>query len=307
MQKSLEEEKLPQCWNDAHVRPIFKKGTKSSRSNYRPVSLTSVVCKQMEAIVRDHVTNHILVNNLLTDCQHGFVPGRSCGTQLLRCLDIWTDLLDQGHCLDVIYLDFSKAFDSVPHKRLLEKMRGYGITGSTLGWCKDFLSGRRQRVVINGEMSEWREVLSGVPQGSVIGPTMFVLFINDMPEAVHCFIQMFADDAKIFQTMATDDDFTNFSNDLHSLQAWANTWQMVFNAKKCKVLHLGNSNPLHEYSMESTTLEAITEEKDLGVIVDDKLKFDRHAEAQTNKANKILGLIRRSFDYLDKESLQDPW
>ena len=123
MQKSLDEHTLPQSWKDAHVSPIFKNGSKSSMTNYRPISLTSVICKQVEAIIKDHLMEYIIENEILTDYQHGFVPGRSCATQLLQCVDYWTDMLDQGHSVDTIYLDFAKAFDSVPHERLLEKAK----------------------------------------------------------------------------------------------------------------------------------------------------------------------------------------
>lgn len=190
-------------------------------------------------------------------------------------------------------------------ERLLRKMEGYGIKGDLLKWFKSFLSNRRQRVVINGETSSWKEVLSGVPQGSVIGPILFILFVNDMPDVVHGFIQLFADDAKIFAEMSSVDDQKELQADLDHLQDWALKWQMVFNASKCKVMHLGSKNPRLDYVMDNnTTLDTISEEKDLGVIVDDALKFDRHTESQVNKANKVLGLIRRSYENLDMDSFK---
>jgi hypothetical protein len=302
MQKSLEEGHLPQAWKDAHVSPIFKKGKRNLTNNYRPVSLTSVVCKTLESIIRDHVMEHIEENKLLTNYQHGFVSGRSCSTQLLACLDRWTEILDSGSVMDAVYLDFSKAFDSVPHHRLCTKLEAYGIQGSILTWLTSFLANRRQKVVVNGRESKWENVLSGVPQGSVIGPILFIIFINDMPEAVNSFIQMFADDAKLFAETASVEQRTQLQEDLNALLEWSRRWQLVFNAKKCKVMHLGRDNIRQKYSMQEEELEVINCEKDLGVWVDDELKFDEHTEIQSKKANRILGLIRRTFSYIDKDS-----
>ena len=144
---------------------------------------------------------------------------------------------------------------------------------------------------------------SGVPQGSVIGPLLFLLFINDMPNEIKCNIQLFSDDAKIFKTVKNEEDHQDLVKDLDNLENWARLWQMKFNVWKCKVLHLGRRNPRYEYNMGDQTLETTTEEKDLGVIIDEKLKFDKHTEVQANKANKVLGLLRRSFETLDKETL----
>jgi hypothetical protein len=303
MQKSIDEEVLPQAWKDAHVTPIFKKGKKNQASNYRPVSLTSVVCKVLESIVRDQVMDHMEKYKLITEHQHGFVPGRSCSTQLLACLDIWTEILDRGSCLDSIYLDFSKAFDSVPHIRLCKKLENFGIQGKLLNWFRDFLRNRRQRVVVNGEKSEWDAVLSGVPQGSVIGPTLFIIFINDMPEVVTNLIKLFADDAKLFSEVMNEDQWKRMAEDLKELQKWADKWQLIFNAKKCKVMHLGGNNKKYDYIMDNIRLEEVDVEKDLGVWIDDQLKLSTHIENQVKKANKIIGLIRRSFTHLDKDGL----
>ena len=184
---------------------------------------------------------------------------------------------------------------------MVRKLQGYGIDGKVLKWVRHFLSCRRQRVRINGVMSSWEDVVSGVPQGSVLGPTLFVLFINDMPQMVDCCIQLFADDAKIFGQVGGDNEVDLMEN-LSRLEEWATKWQMKFNAKKCKVMHLGKKNPLRSYHMQGIELDVIEDERDLGVIIDNELKFHKHHNTQVNKANSILGLIRRSFDYLDKGS-----
>ena len=198
----------------SHITPIFKKGDRTKSTNYRPVSLTCVICKVLEGIIRDHVTKHIEANKLLSECQHGFISGRSCSTQLLSCLNIWTEMLDRDTCVDTIYLEFAKAFDSVPHERLLCKIESYGLNEKVLKWTRSFLQRRRQKVLVNGESSGWRDVVSGVPQGSVLGPTYFILYVNDMPEVVHNYIRLFADDAKIFCGISRREDGDSLQSDL---------------------------------------------------------------------------------------------
>ena len=177
------------------------------------------------------------------------------------------------------------------------------MRGDISEWIRIFIKGRRQRVVVNGNKSSWRAVISGLPQGSVIGPLLLLLVTNDIPNEIKCNIQLFADHANIFMTVKNEEDHEDLAKDLDNLENWARLWQMRFNVGKYKVLHLGRRNQHYEYNMGDLTLETATEEKDLGVIIDEKLKFDKHTEAQVNKANKVLGLIRRSFENLDKETL----
>ena len=306
--KTLDEGNLPQRWKDAEVTPIFKKGKKSTPGNYRPVSLTSVLCKVTESIIRDHIMNHLYRNQLLTECQHGFVRSRSCITQLLECLDAWTDMLDQGGSIDVVYMDYAKAFDKVAHERLLRKLQGYGLTAQLIKWIRSFLSGRRQRVKTNGEVSEWADVVSVVPQGSVLGPVLFVCYINDLPEEIHTNVKLFADDTKVYADVSSSEESKELQSDINRLDKWASKWQLSFNASKCKVMHIGSKNPQQSYFMAqgnvTTELEKTKLEKDIGVHVDSELKFDKHIEIQCGKANKILGMIRRAFTYIDKDSMR---
>ena len=196
--QSLDEGMLPSDWKMANITPIFKKGKKSDPLNYRPISLTSVPCKVMEKIIRDKIMNHLESKNLLSRHQHGFRSKCSCLTQLLEYLSEIHDALDNGKPVDAVYLDCQKAFDKVPHKRLIAKLRAYGISGKILKWIENFLSGRTQRVVIDGILSDPLPVLSGVPQGSVLGPLLFLVFIIDLLDGIYSGGKIFADDSKLF-------------------------------------------------------------------------------------------------------------
>ena len=307
--KSFESGCLPDEWKIANVIPIFKKGNRHSPANYRPVSLTSIVCKVMESIIREHMLSHMLENKLMSDQQHGFLPRKSTVTQLLETLEIWTDALDRGESLDTIYLDFMKAFDTVPHQRLATKLQKYGIEGNTLRWIQIFLTGRKQQVIVNGSKSSFKEVLSGIPQGSALGPILFVIFINDLPEIVSCGIKLFADDAKIYRTVNSTEDCADLQKDLLEMENWAKQWQMKFHPNKCQVMRIGRHHPDYTYVMHDNStgqplnLEESEVEKDLGVFVDNRLSFTKHIQQTVSKANKIVGMIRRTFKYLDENML----
>ena len=200
--KSLESSILPRDWLMATVVPIHKKGPRQQPANYRPISLTSIPCKILESVIRDELMEHLSTNNHLSQHQHGFRPRRSCSSQLLEALNEWSLMLERGDSVDAVYLDFQKAFDSVPHMRLITKLRKYGVTGKLLDWIRAFLTGRKQQVLVGGQTSTWAPVVSGVPQGSVLGPTLFVVYINDLPETVQNSIKMFADDTKIYTNVS---------------------------------------------------------------------------------------------------------
>ena len=305
-QKSLAEGAVPDDWRTANVTPIFKKGSKSSPSNYRPVSLTSVPGKVMERVIKESLMLHLDRNKLLRHSQHGFVPKKSCTTNLLEYLEKVTQAVDEGKAVDVVYLDFAKAFDLVPRQRLMAKLKAHGIDGELLRWISSWLQNRRQRVVLNGSSSGWVAVTSGVPQGSILGPVLFAIFINDLDERVESIVDIllkFADDTKVGKVISGEEDRKKLQEALDQLWRWADRWEMRFNVEKCHVLHLGRHNPRHKYTMNGIQLEVSEKEKDIGVIISENLKPTTHCEKAARTAMAVLHQILRAFSYRDRTVL----
>ena len=288
---------VPEDWKMANITAIHKKGDKRAADNYRPISLTSVVCKVMESIISDALVIHIKVNGLFSSKQFGFLKGRSTTLQLLNVLDEWTKLLDTGTTIDVVYTDFQKAFDSVPHRRLMSKLEAYGVHGHLLSWINSFLLGRKQRVVINGLESTWKAVFSGVPQGSVLGPILFLIYINDIVDNLSCTTYLFADDMKLFNGITQDADMARLQSDICAVDTWTDHWLLKLNAQKCKVMTVSKYN--HHRSTGTSyhlpaggtnhQLQMVSEEKDLGVVIDSNLQFDNHILGKVKTANRTLG------------------
>ena len=291
---------VPQDWREANVAPLHKKGSREKPENYRPVSLTSIVGKILESIIKDSVVSHLNQYNLINKSQHGFTRGKSCLTNLLDFFEVVTKELDEGNNVDLIYLDFSKAFDKVPYKRLFTKLESHGISGNILNWIKIWLSDRRQRVCIDGEYSEWVEVTSGVPQGSVLGPILFIVYINDLDCNVISKLDKFADDSKLGKSLRSQDDVECLRKDLANMEKWSNDWQMKFNTDKCTVMHLGRNNMASQYILNDKKLKESESERDLGVIIDKNLKFSDHCNKVANTANVTLGMIRRTINCKSK-------
>jgi hypothetical protein len=224
---------------------------------------------------------------------------------LVETLDVLTKAVNEKVPKDVIFLDFEKAFDKVSHRKLLMKLEWYGIKGEVLNWLKSFLMGRRQRVVLGNAQSEWANVKSGVPQGSVLGPLLFVLYINDMPKSVRFGLcKLFADDSKIIGTVRNMREQISLQCDLDNVVKWAMKWDMRLNYKKCKVMHVGKNNPRYDYSMcdeigNRYVLEVTKCERDLGVYVSDNLTWDRHVESVSNKATSMLSWFAKAFETRD--------
>jgi hypothetical protein len=298
---SIREGYVPTQWKQANIIPLFKKGSRKKTSNYRPVSLTCICCKLLEKIIRNQIVEHLESQGLININQHGFRKGRSCGTQLLEVMEGWSNILDEGQTWDCVYMDYAKAFDSVPHMRLLEKLNYYGIRGKVWHWIKDFLSGRVQRVGIDGDYSDWLPVTSGIPQGSVLGPILFTIFINDLPDSISSNIKLFADDTKLFRAIESNVDICTLQEDINNLLKWSSLWQLPFNLDKCKVIHYCKNNPKAEYKLGDQNLGTDSEEKDLGVLFNQDLSFNCHISKIINKANSRVGLIKRCFSNIDKE------
>ena len=301
--ESLRSGQVPEDWTSANITPIFKKGNRSHPLNYRPVSLTSVPSKILERIIRNHIMNHLEINNFLSNHQHGFRSGMSCLTQLLEYFMDLENALDEGDGVDVIYLDCRKAFDTVPHKRLLVKLKQAGIEGQVGLWIQNFLTDRQQRVAIRGTYSGWRRVWSGVPQGSVLGPTLFLIFVNDLLDNIQSSGKLFADDAKLYRRIRDIEDKTILQQDLDKLHDWSNKWLLQFNEEKCKVMHVGRTNAGYQYHLGSSQLMETQKEKDLGVLVTPDLKSSAQVAKAAASANSVLGRIKRTFSCLDKEVL----
>ena len=216
-------------------------------------------------------------------------------TNLLAYLESVTKHVDSGLPVDTVYFDFAKAFDKVPHRRLLMKLKAHGIDGVVLEWIRRWLTDRKQRVILNGGTSDWLPVLSGVPQGSVLGPCLFLIYINDIDLNISGEMLKFADDTKVICAIEKEENGATLQADLDKLLDWSNKWQMQFNLEKCKVMHFGYNNPCLEYTMGEAKLTVTKSEKDLGVVIDSTLKPAAHIANCVKKANQMLGMIQRTI------------
>ena len=305
--KSLESGVLPSEFKQAKITPIFKKGSRVEPGNYRPVSMTSQVCKVLERLIRKIIMAHLEAIHAISDHQHGFLPRKSCQTNMLESLEEWTRVLDGGDSLDIIFLDYQKAFDRVPHRRLIRKLHGYGIQGKLLNWIREFLSCRTQQVVVGNGQSSWSQVTSGVPQGSVLGPVLFLIYVNELPTVIQSSSKMFADDTKVYRSIKTPDDSRKLQEDLNALEKWSADWLLKFNSSKCRVMHCGSRNIKANYVMRNSEgdeaiLEKTALEKDLGVTVSDNLKPTNHCTKAANKATSALRLLKKTFSNLNTKN-----
>ena len=305
-QASFESGTIADSFKTQSITPIFKKGSKAIAANYRPVSLTSHLIKVFERVIRCKMVNFIEGNNLLNPNQHGFRSGRSCLTQLLHHIDdIINDLCNDSNA-DVIYLDFSKAFDKVDHNILLRKLWAYGIRGRLYRWIEAFLRDRKQFVIVEGWKSFLAAVISGVPQGTVLGPLLFLLYIDDITTVVlHSKIKIFADDSKIHKLIRSLLDRLLLQEDLERVVDWAESNNMELNEEKFQLLQHGKNNDLKlPYTLPSgQVLYSAPYVKDLGVYVDSDLKWRTHIAMKSQKAKNMASWVLRTFTTRDTETM----
>ena len=302
-QQSLDTGNIPLDWKQANICPLFKKNDRSLPSNYRPVSLTCICCKLLEHIVCSNLMQFFEGNNILSDRQHAFRQKRSCETQLNTVIHDWAGMLDKKNQVDIFILDFEKAFDTVPHELLKSKLHMYGVSKQALNWISDFLNNRKQTVVVNGSKSQNAEVVSGVPQGTVLGPILFLVHINDIAKCVNSEIRLFADDCVCYRNISSIDDCNKLQSDIDNLGKWARSWGMRFQPAKCNMMTLSKKrkNINFDYSLEGTTLEILDKIKYLGVTISNDLNWAKHVNNVSVRANRTLGLLKRNLKQCSQE------
>ena len=308
-EKCLTTGQYPSIWKKANIIPVHKEGNRQCKNNYRPISLLPVFGKLFEKLLFDSIYNHLCANGLLTAHQSGFRPGDSTINQLLSISHkIYTGFEETpSRETRAVFLDFSKAFDKVWHKGLLYKLECNGINGNLLHLIKNFLSNRKQRVLLNGKNSEWKDISAGVPQGSVLGPLLFLVYINDLVENVRCDIKLFADDTSLFSAVHDESKTAEeLDRDLERVRLWAWQWKMKFNTEKTEevIFSAKRVKPFHPpLSFGNDDVVRKSEHKHLGMILDSKLDFQSHIKAAIQKARRGIGMIRHLSKYVSRDIL----
>ena len=302
----------PDIWKLANVIPIFKKGDKQLIKNYRPISLLPICGKLFEKIIFNNLYSYLNTNNLITKNQSGFRPGDSTTNQLLYLVNEIHQAFEDQKFLEVraVFLDISKAFDKVWHDGLIFKLKQNGVSGSLLMFFQNYLNNRKQRVVLNGSYSSYKTVESGVPQGSVLGPLLFLIYINDLERDVKSNIKFFADDTMLFSIVKDPAISANdLNHDLNTIHQWAQQWKMEFNPDPSKqatevLFSCKKSSPQHpQLIFNGAAVANVNEQKHLGLILDSKLSFEKHLNEKIIKAKKNIGILKQLSKFLPLKTL----
>ena len=313
---SLSSSKVPSLWKKANIIPIHKKGDKDQTNNYRPISLLSITSKILERIVFKHLYNFLHTNKLLTKFQSGFITGDSTINQLAFLYHTFCEALDHKKDIRVVFCDISKAFDKVWHDGLTHKLKKIGVRGKLLTWFKDYLNFRQQRVIIRGQSSDWGEIKAGVPQGSVLGPLLFLIYINDLVDGIKSDIRLFADDTTVYLTVDHDTNpntsrelalaaSQQLNTDLTNIKHWADQWLVNFNASKTKTMTISNRKlehpPLH---FDHSELDTVQQHKHLGLTFTSTLSWSPHISSMVTSASKVCQVLRGFKHFMDRKSLE---
>jgi ribonuclease P/MRP protein subunit RPP40 len=294
---------IPQSWTEANVTVLYKgKGPRSDPNSYRDISICNTFVKPLEILINKALVNHCNTVSIFGSEQHAFLKQRSTVTNLFSVFEDWVNTIDAGGFVEVIYLDLKKAFNSISHSKLLAKLFAVGVQGKLLLWLRNFLLNRRQRVKVNDAISDWERVPSGVPQGSVLGPTLFIIYISDLPNAVtRSCISLYADDTKLYFGFKKDSlAMPNLlQDDLTAVAAWIVNRQLSLSLPKCTVLHCGNNNPNTFYFLNDLQLENVNTMRDLGVIMSWDLKPSEHIKTICRKTTYVVNSILYNFSIVD--------
>jgi hypothetical protein len=305
---SLDKAIFPKIWKKANVLPIFKAAEQFFATNYRPISLLSILAKLFEKIVFKYVFNYFRDNFMISIWQSGFLPGVSTVTQLIEIYDQFCRAVSQGKDIRVVFLDISKAFDRVWHAGLLYKLKQHGIKGKLLAWLMDYLKDRQQRVIINGVASPWGNIEAGVPQGSVLGPLLFLIFINDLTHVIkNCKIRLFADDTCLFIEVDNHIDAGQKNNeDLVKIQDWSTKWLVNFSPQKTKEMVITNKDPQQfpDLTLNNHPIQRVDCHKHLGLTLSKDLSWKKHAYNIGKKAYNALGILRPLKMRIDRKTLE---
>ena len=306
---SLEAQKFPSRWKLSNVVPVHKKNSKNDKGNYRPISLLCNVSKVMERLVHNKMHDYLMTNSLLTPLNSGFKKHDSAVNQLIALHDNICKSLEQKHDVRVVFLDLSKAFDRVWHKGLLFKLKQLGIVGSLLSWFENYLSDRHQCVVIDGQSSDRIRIEAGVPQGSILGPLLFVIFINDIVKEIQTNIRLFADDTSLFHSIV-DSHLTQrlLNQDLLKISEWAAQWLMIFNVLKneAMTLSLRNNPPLQPpLFLDGNPIKEVTQHTHLGITFSSKMSWKPHVDRICFRAGQRNNILRKLKFRLPRKTLEN--